>query len=167
MAVPEKRHALGEGRWREEHLAHPPRAQLQRMLAQPALHFLALRLVECGHAVELDRLGGERGWRHRGLAAGAREQLLHGPATLERCELAHLGFGRAEARAIEEVPGAVVADLRRGHEDGQEANDGCDDGFHGIRKHATGEGGAPREGHPRFATGVTGRRRAGGALAPP
>ncbi len=115
MVVPEKRHPLRQRRRRDEHLLHPPCAQLE---AAPDL-ILRKRL-----ALVLRRAGSRppqraaiqckgRRWRdgcRACLAQQARHRVVAGQCGVQP----HFGVRRPESRAREQMPRVVVAHRRRG-----------------------------------------------------
>jgi hypothetical protein len=115
VVVPEERHLLRERRGRADHLGQPPLAKLQALLHVQAL--LAHAIFGTERAVLVERQGrrvdeSRRGLR--GLAARSREHALDGLGAREAGEIADLGVGGAEADAVQEMAGALVADGLRG-----------------------------------------------------
>ena len=109
VVVPEEGHPLGERRRRDDHLPHPPGAQLQcllRLLPEERLPFGERGLVAARWA---QRRGVHRRGRrlgHRGPARRGEEQRgCLGPR--EPGVRNHLGARRTETGAREEVPGVV------------------------------------------------------------
>ncbi|CAM2154859.1 hypothetical protein PT2222_310076 [Paraburkholderia tropica] len=108
MVMPEQRHALRDRRRRDQHLAHPPRAQFVVMPAARTLRVAAL-IGRPGVALgaRRQRLGAPGGQLRDGLGAGGGQHAVDGFGAREADVRREVGAGRCEARADQQMPRVV------------------------------------------------------------
>jgi hypothetical protein len=114
VVVPEERHALGDGRWRHQHLVHPPGAKLETLAHELLLEYTPLlgrqgvraRIAQRSRFQRECRCGRDR------LRANVAQDQVDALLARERGVTADLGVGGTEPRAGEEVARLVEAHRR-------------------------------------------------------
>jgi hypothetical protein len=102
-----------------------------------ALHGHALVGRQVAHPVEaVEGLVDEGGGRRGRLAAGALQDALDRGGAIERSVCGDLGVGCAEARAVQEMARALVADGRGLRGGGDEERDCGEDDAHDAGEHS-------------------------------
>ena len=111
MVVPEERHLFRQGRRRREHLGKPPRLELEGLSKDFLPRCLALLLAHIAEAPQRFERSARPLRRRRGrLRCRPSQETVGRLLAIEPAEGLDLGGACGEARAVEQVAGAVNAD---------------------------------------------------------